>query len=420
MRYWKIAVLAVCIPVFAAAQEAESLKEAVVTRRSTEGLVRAAARKFARTYAENYFATMYAHQTVRCAGEYVQMMNVCGVWASLDFNQRRSGTLVNDRNLMGLFFPVDAYSSLCLVPGTGERVEPMQVIATGMTDMEELQRGYVSSRINLGALDRKRALEIYSPLNLKMTGEYVYETESVQETGEGWRYVIRFTSVAGKNDGRTRLTGSGRLFIDERGSVRKIVAEDMIDTYSTYIYSTDGALYLVTPYRLTVEYGQSQGRTYTESVSLEVNWEKPQTVPQGARAYWIVSNEVRRPFGQRLQSCVRIVFEDPVVVGRRTARQFRGKAGNAGYRNAFCKDCNVEFWERRLGKVPGYREAVRVLTADGMPLAEQSAAAMEQMCREMAGRQGGMTAAELERMYEEQFETGRKVFRQIYGREYYE
>ena len=105
------------------------------------------------------------------------MQCAVGVFASLGFNQKSTTKLYwDDRNAMGRLYVCDTFVSESLFPNKNEVNPVLRVTSKDIKKDEDALKSNYVDEFDVSALDRKRAVEIFSPLNPKMIGNYTYKS----------------------------------------------------------------------------------------------------------------------------------------------------------------------------------------------------------------------------------------------------
>ncbi|MDO4826864.1 MAG: hypothetical protein Q4B16_04825 [Bacteroidia bacterium] len=323
----------------------DTLQASVVRgERSARSVVKEAARDFSKNYAD-YYASFLIIRTIKCCGKYREVQGAVGVFASLDFNQKTNIKLYwDDRNAMGRLYVCDTFVSESLFADKNE-VNP--VLSVESKDpgngMNALKVNYANN-FDVSALDRKRAVEIFSPLNPKMTGSYIYKSSGTAKLGGRNVRVINFTSNAKEHSIKERILCSGQLFIDGDGRVQKIVVKDMDDRFTRYVRNFSKK-FLVTPYTYTITYGEKNGKIYTESIRQELSWRVPED--GAADLYSAEANPFRNPFKNCVETDFTMKFSEPVMV--KPGEEY-GEATPAYSILCYNDSRDFNFWQRILSK----------------------------------------------------------------------
>lgn len=391
----------------------DTLKASVVRgERSARTIVRDASRDFSKNYAD-YYASFLIVRTIECNGKYREVQSAVGVFASLDFNQKTNTKLYwDDRNAMGRLYVCDTFVSESLYADRDEVNPVLRIVSKdNLDDFDALKINYVNS-FDVSALDRKRAVEIFSPLNPKMVGCYGYKNSGTSEVNSKKVRVIDFSSNSKVISAKERINCSGRLFIDYNGRVQKIVVKDMDDRFTRYPINFSKKT-LVTPYTYTITYGEKDGWIYTESVRQELFWEMPEdTSGDLYSAEW---NSCRNPFRNGLKTSFRMTFFAPVKAGPDSKS---GVSVPANSIISYNESRDYGFWERVFS---GNIDLDHVLKDTGMTwdgLCGQTITRQEKEIVSICGSEAKV--AEEKNRQAKRVARAREVYRMLYGKDYTE
>lgn len=342
-----ITLFFVCYGAFASGfDNAQDTLHASVVRgeRSARSIVKDAARDFSKNYAD-YYASFLIVRTIKCNGKYREVQGATGVFASLDFNQKTNIKLYwDDRNAMGRLYVCDTFVSESLFADKNEINPVLNVRSKDIgSDVDAFKVNYANN-FDVSALDRKRAVEIFSPLNPKMIGGYTYKSSGTTKIGGKNVRVIDFSSNAKELSVKERILCSGQLFIDYDGRVQKIVVKDMDDRFTRYVRNFS-LMSLATPYTYTITYGEKNGKIYTESIRQELSWRAPEG--GAADLYCAETNPFRNPFKNRVETDFMMRFSEPQIV---KAGEEHGEATPAYSILCYNGSRNFDFWKRLLSK----------------------------------------------------------------------
>ncbi len=325
----------------------------IMPEESLMKLLGSASRLFSKRYLKNYVATMGYRRMIYSGEKPVQQYLVYGLWGSLDFNQDHIRHYWDDRNLMGVFGALDSFVSDFHLSGKKTSAGPNSVVNQAVSDEDFFNVNYVNE-FNLRALDIKRTVEIYSPLNEKYVKDYSYRLESISNERGEKLYTIVFKTKSNKFPGHTKLLGTGKIVLTEDGKVLKVELENAEDRYSSFIRNKEAkAGVLLTPYKWSVCYVHNELGIFTASVKMAVTWRAPQKSPlKRGDWYYIEWNPYRRPFENRLKTETEIVFSEIVpIVSKKQKDKIRGFLGSsfgAGATYYAVEIVNHDFWFKVL------------------------------------------------------------------------
>lgn len=404
----------------------EAIEASVVyADRDVKAIVRDMSRFFSVNYAKDYISSLTAIRTVSSGEKYRQLMCVTGMWGSTGFTMSAPGLYFDDRHSYDVFYPADAFVSNCYFPDRQE-INSLRVTTRTTQGLESLYTD-MDTDLSLSVLVRKRALELYSPLNPKHVKDFTYSVEEVREGPSGREYVIAFRSREGVFPGKNRLYGSGILHISEDGLPMKIEIADMEERYSRFIRQTDPPLPVVTPYRFSVEYALSQGKIHVRSVRQEVRWMLPEGVSGQDAVFYAERPPFRNPFKYGMSTVTDIIFGEPYFFDGRLSQDedIRESFMSEGISEDVC--CYVEgidhgFWNRVLGSCLDMDKVREDLDYEGMTLEEQAEAnAAASMDKYRSGDYiTGGSWEQFERRVRSEYRYSRELYRLVYGKEYHE
>lgn len=389
----------------------DTLKASVVrSERGAKSIVREASRDFAKNYAD-YYAPFQIVRTIKSNGNYREVQCAVGVFASLGFNQKSTTKLYwDDRNVMGRLYVCDTFVSESLFPNKNEVNPVLKVTSDGMKNDEDALKSNYVNEFDVSALDRKRAVEIFSPLNPKMIGNYTYKSAGTSKVNGSDVRVIDFISNSKTITVKERIHCSGQLFIDYSGRIRKIVVKDMDDRFTKYIRNFS-EMSLATPYTYTITYGDKKGKIYTSSISQELSWRKPgDTAMSLYSAEW---NPCRNPFRNRVETSFVMKFSEPRTVNA------EGKIGEASpaYRiMCYNESRDYDFWSRIIPDEIDLEKFMKDTGSTWNSLCVQTITRQE---RELASLLGDETKVEREKKrLTAKTAKARELFRSLFGKDY--
>lgn len=374
-----------------------------------EDLVEKMADFFADNYARDYIATASIYRTIKSADLYRQLYCVYGLWGSFNFTTRPPRWYFDSKNPMGCFIPLDSYVSYNYLPNENRVNTLSHVTESGVTGIEQFYVNFVNN-LTLYPLLRKQALEYYSPLNPRQKKNFNYWIERVYNDQGEKVFVLCFQTKADAFPKRTKIYGSGRIFVRENGFPFKVEIQNAEERYSYFIRRPGAAAVLVSPYTYSVEYAMSDNHIYARSVTQSVRWELPANV-EGNDFYYVEWNTYRQPFKNKLSTMTSIQFEDPLFLSGQESERLRryfSEDSGSGEVVYYVDPINRSFWEKRLQGIDGFDKIERDLTATGVPLYEQAC----ESCNLQI--EGGF------QRYKDYYVIGRELYKQLYDRAYYE
>lgn len=389
----------------------ETKSASAYTQEEIDGIVEKMATFFAIHHAKNYVATSSIYRTIKSGDSYRQLYCAYGLWGSFNFTTHPPKWYFDSQNLMGCFLPLDSYVSYNYLPNENKVNTIYRGFESGATGLDQFHTNFLNV-LNLYPLIRKQALEYYTPLNLKQKKNFDCRIERTYCDDNGKVFVIGFQTKVEAFPKRTKIYGSGRIFVRENGFPFKVEIEDAEDRYSYFIRSKGAPKTLVTPYTFTVEYAMSENQIYTKSVSQNVRWELPADT-EGDDFYYIEWNTWKDPFANKLSTSTSIQFEDPVFLSGEEAAIIRTYFANSNGSDEivyYVESINKSFWDKRLSKINGFDEIERDLTATGISLYEQA-------CKSCENYFNNPWHLESSKNY---YVSARRLYEQLYDKAYYE
>ena len=386
----------------------------VMPQERIKEIVKRAALDFGKKYIEDYMALLDYKRFIYLGESYSQIYLTTGFWYSVNFTQRVPRYHWFDPNPMSLYLPMDSFVSSFYLPGNNV---PMTTYRMNVT--ESYNHSY-SANFNFILLSRKRALELYSPLNPKMINNYTYYIEKSVEGSEGTSYIIRFSTIYGTFPKKTRLYGSGRIYISEKGSITQVDIENMEERYSNYFnIKRKTPLALITPYTFSVYYGDSKDGYYTKRVVQDVRWVLPSGVTiedcNKRRTFHAEYPPYRFPFKNRVRTYTEIIFDYPIVIDKKLGntiakRDYPGLFLLKGT-NLYIPDINKDFWLKKLQQLPDYEKIKKDLHDSEVPLYEQAVKSSERRFIRYDGKQPEENTT---------YQKMRELYKELFNKEYYE
>ena len=275
-------------------------------------LVKEMSKNFSKNTAKDYAAEVTWLSTVECNGKYREFMGYQGLFASCNFTLYSTQMSFDDKNLC-YWIPFTVMKSDQLAAGSDDILETRSV-TSGAFDISGLKIRYVNFEDD--AWIGKRALEMYSPLNPSQINNFTYSIDSIYDSPEGEITVIHFKNKPGTFPRKTKIIGQGFIHcLREEARPVKIVTENIEDHYTNFPRIEKGGYPSVTHHRVEVMYGVSQGKIYTSTITINIDWVDP-GVDTGD--YYSYSQQRRRnPIGNKLREYRHLVFSNPVLLNKK-------------------------------------------------------------------------------------------------------
>lgn len=343
----------------------------VMPQGSIKEIVKQCEDYFFANYAENYVAVAKIFRFVLSGNTYRQMYCSLGVWEFLHFTDRAPRRIWDDENGMGGFYAMDSYVSYSYDPNTN--CVKKENNANERTSLDLGLKYFENDCINtfdISLLNRKRSVELYSPLNKSQLDNFNYSIKRIEEKDGRKIYVVGFINKFGTFPGKTKLNGTGEIYISDDGMPLKVVLSDVEDRFSTFVNSKGRPMVLLTPYTWEVNYAKIGEKIYTQSVTQKLSWIKPDNISDNSGFYCLENSPYTRPFENKLRTETRVDFENPVLVKGERKKVF-GMVSDVNYYTD-TKDVNSVFWETELRKLPDYKAICRDLGASRVPFSVQT------------------------------------------------
>lgn len=342
----------------------------VMPQASIKELVKKCEYYFAANYAENYVAFAKIFRFVLSGNTYRQMYCSAGIWEFLHFTDRAPKLVWDDENGMGGFYAMDSYVSYSYDPNTN-RIQSENIRSKHLKSghvLKNLENSY-ANLFDISLLNRKRSIELYSPLNKSQLDNFNYSIKQIEEKNGRKIYVIGFINKFGTFPKKTKLNGAGEIYMSDEGMPLKVVLRNVEDRFSTYVHDTGKPRVLVTPYTLEVNYDKIGDKIYTQSVSQKLSWIKPDNTSDSSSCYCLEPNSYAKPFANKLRTETYVYFENPVLANA-GKRRFT-MADDVNY-YVDEKAVNSAFWEDELRKLQDYKDIYRDLGASKVPFSVQT------------------------------------------------
>ena len=392
----------------------DRLRESVVTAEMTpRALVKSAARKFSEDYWRNYVSEIMAVRSVKSEGRYRNIQAGVGIFLSANFTQKAEKFYWDDPNRLDDIGFADSFVSETMYPW-GNEVNTLLYVAGG-NGPSQFSIGYNDS-FDLSALEKKRSLELWSPLNPKRISQYDYEYDkTAQDTA-----IVVFHTKQGVTwkDNRIRCP-EGKIYIDNAGDIIRMDVRNMEDRYSTYIRNFSEKSRIVTPYVLSVTYSRRDGKIYMESIAQHLEW-NGEPSDNETLMYAAEKNSFRQPFKYRLTTDIRIDFRYPtdVAAEERSALNRILMAWNY-----WRETSDFGWWHKKLAEYVDLPKLLNDMGIDWTQLCEftmtRQARFFDDMLANRANYSGNVSEEAIARM-KDLHKTCRTVFRQMFGRNYNE
>ncbi len=380
--------------------------------RSMRSVVKEASKDFSKNYAD-YYASFLIVRTIKNNGTFREVQCAVGAFASVNFNQKTTTKLYwDDRNAMGRLYVCDSFVSEALFANKNEVNPILNVNSKDIQKDEDAFKVNYVSEFDVSALDRKRAVEIFSPLNPKTVGDYIYEDAGKAKVGGKDVRVIKFNSKSRTISTKNRIICSGRLYIDAvNNRIRKVVVKDMDDRFTRYCRNFS-EMTVVTPYTYTITYGEVDGKIYTACIKQELRWELLENHLN--KLYCAEANSCRNPFKNHLETNFTMTFSSPMIIND---TQNFGESYPAYRILGYDKTRDYGFWRRILAKEIDLEQFMKDTGSTWESLCAQTVSRSEREILSVCGE--AKMAAEKARM-EARKARARELYLKIFNKKYTE
>lgn len=403
-----------CVSLAGAAPQAKDTLNAAIVKgdRGVKAIVKEAAKDFSKNNTD-YYASFLIVRTIKNNGAFREVQGAVGAFASVGFNQNTKTKLYwDDKNAMGRIFVCDSFVSEVLFPNKNEVNPVLSVNSTDTQKDEDALKVNYSCEFDISALNRKRAIEIFSPLNPKMVGDFVYEDGGKDRLEGKDVRIIKFSSKSKTITMKNRITCSGRLFIDDSGRIRKVVVKDVDDRFTSYIRNFSG-MTVVTPLTYTITYGEVNGMIYTESIQQELRWELPENHLD--KLYCAETNSCRNPFRNHLETSFTATFSNPIMI--KDTKNFGGSYPAYAIHDYY-KTRDFDFWRNLLAKETDLERILKDTGCTWESLCKQTFSRSERGLLAVCETEE-KAAAEIARI-EARTTSARELYRKVFGKNYTE
>lgn len=397
----------------------DSLRESVITAEMPpRTLVKKAAKKFSENYWRDYAAEIVVVRTASSDGRCREIQAGVGTFLSSDFTQKPEKFYWDDPNRLEYIGFADSFVSESMYPWNNE-VNPLFSVS-GQNKRAEFSVSY-SDSFDLSVLNKKRSLELWSPLNPKRVQQFDYEYDESPSDISRVR-IVKFHTRNGVSWKDSRINcPEGKIFIDGACNIVRIEVRDMEDRYSGYIRNFSEKSRIVTPYNLSVTYGRVNGKIYTERIVQHLEWKNDASdTDDDVLLYAAENNSFRSPFKYRLATDVRMDFCTPVDISREDCSTLKRSL----FSEIHWRDSSDFGWWRK--KLSEYVDLPGLLDDMGMNWEELCESTMMRQVRYLdymlanrSSYSGDISEGTVARR-KKYYLAYRDVFKQLFGRNYNE
>ena len=276
-----------------------------------EKIVFDAAKSFSSKYCKDFISIAEYENIVKSKERYCQLFFSYGVFGSFDFSQDKIDNLYNDPNI-GSFRVIGSFNSMFY--SFGEKGYESQLRKTSPTLIEGMPQfsEYYYQYPIIPPVARKRAVEVYGPLNPRKIKLYTYTLIKGDPSDE---CEISFTTKDGCFPGETRLWGHGVLFI-KAGMIVGYRLDNVEDRFSHFINKKDSSpTTSVNDYSYEVRYTIKDGVIFPDHLIQKVQWLKPKDLSKSVY-YFAEKNPCADPFNRSITVTTKVSFSKHVALDK--------------------------------------------------------------------------------------------------------
>ena len=315
----KCYVVGLMIAIFAGIIPARGQSSRNISTAQLEKIVFDAAKSFSSKYCKDFISIAEYEDMVKSKERYCQLFFSYGVFGSFDFSQDKIENLYNDPNI-GSFRVVGSFNSMFHSSG-GKGYESQlrktsPILIEGMPQFSEYYYQYPI----IPPVARKRAVEVYGPLNPRKVKLYTYSLLKGEPSKE---CEISFTTKDGCFPGETRLWGKGVLFI-KAGIIVGFRLDNVEDRFSHFINKRDSSpTTSVNDYSYEVRYTIKDGVIFPDHLIQKVQWIKPKDLSKSVY-YYVEKNPCANPFNSSISVTTKVSFSKPVALDKTKKNRYSG------------------------------------------------------------------------------------------------
>ena len=290
-----------------------------------EKIVFDAAKSFSSKYCKDFISIAEYENIVKSKERYCQLFFSYGVFGSFDFSQDKIENLYNDTNI-GSFRVVGSFNSM--FHSSGEKGYESQLRKTSPTLIEGMPQfsEYYYQYPIIPPVARKRAVEVYGPLNPRKIKLYTYNLIKGEPSDE---CEISFTTKDGCFPGETRLWGKGVLSI-KAGMIVGFRLDNVEDRFSHFINKKDSSpTTSVNDYSYEVRYTVEDGVVFPDHLIQKVQWIKPKDLSKSVY-YFAEKNPCADPFNRSITVTTKVSFSKHVALDKTQKNRYVGYFRSTG------------------------------------------------------------------------------------------
>lgn len=334
-----------------------------------EKIVFDAAKSFSSKYCKDFISIAEYENIVKSKERYCQIFFSYGVFGSFDFSQDKIDNLYNDPNI-GSFRVVGSFNSM--FHSFGEKGYESQLRNTSPTLIEGMPQfsEYYYQYPIIPPVARKRAVEVYGPLNPRKIKLYTYTLIKGDPFDE---CEISFTTKDGCFPGETRLWGQGVLFI-KAGMIVGYRLDNVEDRFSHFINKKDSSpTTSVNDYSYEVRYTIKDGVIFPDHLIQKVQWIKPKDLSKSVY-YFAEKNPCADPFNRSITVTTKVSFSKHVALDKTQKNRYVGyfRPTGASWRLTLAKPVIDAKVSASLKSILSWPAIKSDLEKGGLPIDEQN------------------------------------------------
>ena len=332
-----------------------------------EKVVFSAAKEFSTKYCRDFISMAEYEHLVMGGNHYCQVLLSYGLFGSLDFAQDNITNILDDPNI-GRFRVLGAYNSMFLLPNGKNYATKIRERKSNSSGLEWITEGYNQYPL-IPPVARKRAMEIYGPLNPKKTNCYSFSLRKGDLTGN---CEVSFSTKQGVFPGKTRLYGKGVLYL-KKGTIVGFRLEDVEDRYSHFINRKGEKLVSLTHYSYEVRYCYRGDEIYPESIEQKVKWVAP-TDKSRDLYFFAEINPCQAPFESTVETVTKVEFNNYVKLDKAHKDKYSDEflADSTAWRITLTNPVIDDVVKGLIQRIPSWLQIKKDLESGGVNLEEQN------------------------------------------------
>ena len=365
----KCYVVGLMIAIFAGIIPARGQSSRNISTAQLEKIVFDVAKSFSSKYCKDFISIAEYEDMVKSKERYCQLFFSYGVFGSFDFSQDKIENLYNDPNI-GSFRVVGSFNSMFY--SSEEKGYESQLRKTSPTLIEGMPQfsEYYCQYPIIPPVARKRAVEVYGPLNPRKVKLYTYSLLKGEPSEE---CEISFTTKDGCFPGETRLWGKGVLFI-KAGMIAGFRLDNVEDRFSHFINKRDSSpTTSVNDYSYEVFYTVKDGMIFPDHLIQKVRWIKPKDLSKSVY-YFAEKNPCADPFNPSITVTTKVSFSKPIALDKTQKNRYSGffRPTGASWRITLAKPVIDATVLASLKSIPSWFAIKSDLEKGGLSVEEQN------------------------------------------------